>query len=64
LRDALNLLQQLSTYYGSEIGLQQVQATLGITGDRRARELVKHTISRDIPSGITAINSATMTAST
>jgi len=57
LRDAENILQQLTTYYGSEIGLQQVQSTLGITGDLRARELVRHIIKNDIASGIAAINS-------
>ena len=57
LRDAENLLEQLTTYYGSEIGIQQVQATLGITGDWRAKELVKHIINNDLSSGMTTINS-------
>jgi len=57
LRDAENLLEQLTTYYGSEIGLQQVQATLGITGDWRTKELVKHIINNDISAGMTTINS-------
>ncbi len=57
LRDAENLLEQLTTYYGSEIGLQQVQALLGITGDWRARELVKHIINNDVSAGVTTINS-------
>ena len=57
LRDAENLLEQLTTYYGSEIGLQQVQATLGITGDWRAKELVKHIINKDVSAGMTTINS-------
>ncbi|MFC1987519.1 DNA polymerase III subunit gamma/tau [Chloroflexota bacterium] len=57
LRDAENLLEQLTTYYGTEIGLQQVQATLGITGDWRAKELVKHIINNDITAGVTTINS-------
>jgi len=56
LRDAENLLQQLATYYGSEIELQQVQAILGITGDWRARELVKHIINNDISAGVTTVN--------
>jgi DNA polymerase-3 subunit gamma/tau len=50
-------LEQLTTYYGSEIGLQQVQATLGITGDWRAKELTKHIINNDISAGVTTINS-------
>jgi DNA polymerase-3 subunit gamma/tau len=57
LRDAENLLEQLMTYYGSEIGLQQVQAALGITGDWRAKELVKHLVHNDISAGIATINS-------
>jgi len=57
LRDAENLLEQLTTYYGSEIGLQQVQATLGITGDWRTKELVKHIINNDISASMTTINS-------
>ncbi len=57
LRDAENLLEQLTTYYGSEIGLQQVQATLGITGDWRVKELTKHIIKNDISAGVKTINS-------
>ncbi|MBI2287953.1 MAG: DNA polymerase III subunit gamma/tau, partial [Chloroflexi bacterium] len=57
LRDALNLLQQLTTYYGAEISLQQVQGILGITGDWRAKEMLKHIINNDVTRGITTINS-------
>jgi len=57
LRDAENLLEQLTTYYGSEVGLHQVQAILGATGDWRAKELVKHIINNDISAGMTTINS-------
>ncbi len=57
LRDAENLLEQLTTYYGSDISLQQVQAILGITGDSRTRELVKHIIDNDISAGVATINS-------
>jgi len=57
LRDAENLLEQLTTYYGPEIGLAQVQAILGITGDLRAKELAKHIVNNDISAGITTINS-------
>jgi DNA polymerase-3 subunit gamma/tau len=55
-RDAENLLEQLATYYGKEIGLPQVQAVLGITGDERAKELVKHIVNNDISAGISTIN--------
>jgi DNA polymerase-3 subunit gamma/tau len=57
LRDAENLLEQLATYYGTEIELQQVQTILGITGDWRAKELVKHIINNDVSAGMVTINS-------
>ncbi len=56
LRDAENLLEQLFTYYGSEIGLPQVQAILGITGDARARELARQIIDSDVAAGMKTIN--------
>ena len=55
LRDAENLLEQLIAYYGSEIELEQVQATLGITGDWRVKELVKHIINNDVSAGMATI---------
>lgn len=58
LRDAENLLQQLSTYYSAEINLGQVQTILGITGDQRVRNVVGHIINNDISAGIATINSA------
>ena len=36
LRDAENLLQQLATYYGSDISISQVKDTMGIAGDKQA----------------------------
>jgi DNA polymerase-3 subunit gamma/tau len=57
LRDAENILEQLTTYYGADIGLHQVQAILGITGDWRAKELTKHIMSNDVSAGIATINS-------
>ena len=57
LRDAENILEQLITYYGDEIELKQAQATLGISEDRLAKEMVKHIIDNDIAAGITTINS-------
>jgi DNA polymerase-3 subunit gamma/tau len=56
LRDALNLLQQANTFYGNEIELAQVQSLLGISGDRRAKEVVKNIINRYTSAGITTIN--------
>jgi DNA polymerase-3 subunit gamma/tau len=57
LRDAENLLEQLTTYYGTEVTLRQVQEVLGITGDQRAKELVKHIVNNDTAAGLTTINS-------
>jgi DNA polymerase-3 subunit gamma/tau len=57
LRDAENLLQQLTTYYGTRVELKQVQDILGISGDWRARELAKNIIDNDTPAGIATINS-------
>ncbi len=56
LRDAENLLEQLATYYGAEIGLHQAQAILGITGDWRAKEVIKHIVNKDVSAGIATIN--------
>lgn len=58
LRDAENLLQQLNTFYSSEIELQQVQSILGITGDWRTKELVGHIVNADVSAGVATINSA------
>jgi DNA polymerase-3 subunit gamma/tau len=56
LRDAINLLQQTMTYYGSEVSLQQVQSLLGISGDWRTRELTRHIIDNDVAAGVATIN--------
>jgi len=57
LRDAENLLERLTTCYGSEVGLSQVQAILGITGDWRAKELAKQIINNDLSAGMATLNS-------
>jgi DNA polymerase-3 subunit gamma/tau len=59
MRDAENLLEQLVAYYGPQIELHHVQAMLGITGDIRAQELVRHIIDKDIAAGLQTINSVT-----
>jgi len=58
LRDAENLLEQLITYYGTKIETRQAQSTLGVTGDRRVKELARHIINNDVAAGMTTINSA------
>jgi len=52
LRDAENLLQQIATVNDCRIGLSQVQAGLGLTGDGRSTELVKHIANGDVASGL------------
>ncbi|OGN99383.1 MAG: DNA polymerase III, subunit gamma and tau [Chloroflexi bacterium RBG_13_51_18] len=56
MRDALNLLQQLVTFYGDDIKLHHAQALLGISGDQRSRELVDHIIDKDTAAGINTLN--------
>jgi DNA polymerase-3 subunit gamma/tau len=58
LRDAENLLEQIYTYYGAEISLAQVQEMLGMAGDERARELVKHILQKDVGAGLRCIGRA------
>ena len=57
LRDAENLLEQLTAYYGAKVELHQVQTILGITGDWRVKELVKHIVNNDVSAGMATINS-------
>lgn len=56
LRDAENLLEQLNTYYGTDITFRQVQEVLGITGDARVRELVQHIMNDDVKAAVATIN--------
>ena len=58
LRDAENLLEQIYTYYGSDVSLAQVREMLGMVGDERARELVKHILQKDIGAGLKSISRA------
>jgi len=57
LRDAENLLEQLTTYHGTEVTLEQAKDALGIIGDKRSRELVQTILSGDVNTGIKLINS-------
>ena len=59
LRDAENLLEQLTTYYGSSVKLKQAQEMLGITGDKRAGELVGHIMANDVTAGMKVLNTVT-----
>jgi DNA polymerase-3 subunit gamma/tau len=57
MRDAWNLLEQLSIYYGSDISFQQVQDLLGITGDARVRELIKYIVADNVSAAVATISS-------
>ena len=57
MRDAWNVLEQLSIYYGTEISFRQVQDLLGITGDARVRELIKQIMEDNVSSAVATINS-------
>ncbi len=57
LRDAENLLEQLTTCHGSEVSLRQAKDTLGIIGDKRSQELALAILSSDANAGIKLINS-------
>jgi DNA polymerase-3 subunit gamma/tau len=57
MRDAWNVLEQLSIYYGSDISFQQVQDLLGITGDARVRELIKYIVEDNVSAAVATINS-------
>ena len=56
LRDAENILQQLVTCYGAEVGLEQVQSLLGITGDKRALKLARYIIEGDVQVALAAVH--------
>jgi DNA polymerase-3 subunit gamma/tau len=55
LRDAINLVEQLTSYYGSSPTLEQVRDSLGLTTDARSRELVKHVLAKDLSAGLKLI---------
>jgi len=55
LRDAINLVEQLASYYGSSPTLEQVRDSLGLTADARSRELVRHVLAKDLSAGLKLI---------
>ena len=56
LRDAENILQQLIAYRGNQVDFDQVQATLGISGDSRIRQLAQYVVNKDVSAGLQVIN--------
>ncbi len=57
LRDAENILEQLATFYGKDIGKAQVQKLLGVSEDARTRELLRHIIDGNVAAGIMTLGS-------
>jgi DNA polymerase-3 subunit gamma/tau len=56
LRDAVNLLEQLASFFLEGIDLPQVNELLGLRGDLRARELVGHIIGRDLAASLSLVS--------
>ncbi|MYB43144.1 MAG: DNA polymerase III subunit gamma/tau, partial [Chloroflexi bacterium] len=56
-RDAVNLLDQLAAYHGSELDLEAVQRGLGLVVDDRATALARAAVSRDLPAGLALLAS-------
>lgn len=56
MRDSENMLEQITTFFGSDIKLTQALVMLGITGDKRVKDFAKHVISNDMLSGMKTIN--------
>jgi len=56
LRDAENILEQLTAYYGENVHLDQAKEMLGFSFDARVEELVKQIGDKNISQGIRIIN--------
>ena len=54
-RDAVNLLDQLATSYGSDLTVEHVRAGLGLIGDERAGQLARMALNADMAGGLTLI---------
>jgi DNA polymerase-3 subunit gamma/tau len=58
MRDAESYLDQLASYGGSEITLDQVHSMLGTTSSEAVRDLVDHLATRDVAAGLSTIGLA------
>ncbi|MBI2867953.1 MAG: DNA polymerase III subunit gamma/tau [Chloroflexi bacterium] len=58
LRDAINLLEQLTTAFGPQLQLGPVQSTLGLASDTRAKELAACILKGDVAGGLKVVNQA------
>ena len=56
LRDAESLLDQLVSYCGNRITLEDVRMVVGITGSEAAKKLAEHLVGRDVSAGLRLIN--------
>jgi DNA polymerase-3 subunit gamma/tau len=54
-RDAVNLLDQLATSYGTDLTVEHVRAGLGLIGDERAGQLARMALAGDLAGGLTLI---------
>lgn len=57
LRDAINELEQVVTYYGPSPSLEQVREALGLNVDARSAELARLTLSAELAAGLRLIAS-------
>ena len=57
LRDAINLLEQLTDGYGKKLTLEQVKEELGLVVDARSAQLSAHTLREELAEGLTLIGS-------
>jgi DNA polymerase-3 subunit gamma/tau len=55
LRDAINGLEQVITYYGPSPTLEQVQEALGLSMDARSGELARHALDGDLGAALKTI---------
>src|SRR3989442_1188647 len=55
LRDAMNGLEQVVTYYGPSPSFEQVQEALGLRVDARSGELARLALARDLAAGLKLI---------
>ncbi len=55
LRDAVNLLDQVWAAYGDEVSLDDAVAALGLTADKRALELARAALTKELQRGLQLI---------
>ena len=58
LRDACNLVEQLSSAYARKVTMAGVEELLGLRGTEYALPLVRHVLSREVPQALSLLNTA------